>query len=58
MQQTKNFWPVVKQLLTPRLFVKLEKCVFRIEKILFLEFLFITEQVKMELNKVFIIAEW
>ena len=47
-QHTNNVPAVLKQLLKHGLFVKLEKCVFRVKKISFLGFLPTIEGLKME----------
>lgn len=46
---TYNIKKVLKYLLKYKLFVKLEKCVFEVSKISFLDFILITKGVKMDL---------
>lgn len=57
-QHTNDVQAVLKRLLKHGLFVKLEKCVFRVKEILFLGFLLTTEGVKMEPRTVPTFAEW
>ncbi len=57
MQHTNDVRAVLKRLLKNELFVKLEKCVLRVEEISFLGFLLTTEGVKMEPSRVFTIVE-
>ncbi len=57
-QHTNDVRAVLKRLLKHGLFVKLEKCVFRVKEISFLGFLLTTEGVKMEPSRVSTIAEW
>ena len=57
-QHTNDIRAVLKRLLKHGLFVKLEKCVFRVKEISFLGFLLTTEAVKMEPSRVSNIAEW
>lgn len=56
-QHTNDVWAVVKLFLKHWLFVKLEKYIFYVKEISFLEFLFTAEGVKMEPSKVSTIAE-
>ncbi len=49
---------VLKQLLKYGLFVKMEKCLFHVEEISFVEFLLTTEGGNMGLSRVSTIAEW
>ena len=57
-QYTNDVRAILKRLLKYGLFVKLEKCVFCVKEISFLEFLLMTEGVKMEPSRVSTIAEW
>ena len=58
LQHTIDVRAVLKCLLKHELFMKLEKYIFHVEEISFLEFLLITKEVKMEPSKVSTIVEW
>lgn len=53
-----NVRKVLEYLLKYKLFVKLEKCVFNISKISFLDVVFMTDGVKMDPSQVLTIEKW